>query len=391
MRIARNMCNLQGDLLLAAGFVITEQFLAVLHKDAVRAVRLETTEKNSSQCANARIDATLSHELQKSLRPGYKPKALYARLSPDDLRSEVQAGLEQHRHVAHLFAEVSASLVAGKRISGDRVCSAVCGLAKLLSLDGDLLTSIVGTQSDRGEDYLPDHAVNCAMISMTLASRLGLNTDQIAEFGVGALLADIGMLRVPDSIRMSDRSLGHSEFAEIQKHPVSTVTMLENFIGATATAKIAGSQAHERSDGSGYPRQRKASAIHPFARLLAVADSYAAMIEPRPFRNAAPPHVAIRELLKNGGVKRYDRQALLVFLDCVSVFPIGSYIAIKKGIVCRVVRANPGAHTRPIVVEIGKSGKPTDWVIDLSRERRLCVVAAGASLADVRHAQRSQT
>ena len=124
-------------------------------------------------------------------------------------------------------------------------------------------------------------------------------------------------------------------------------------------------QVHERTDGSGYPRGRLSASIHPGARVVAIADAYAAMTRPRPYRAAHLPHHAMQELLRECRRNRFDKTALKAFLDIMSMYPVGSYVALNTGQVCQVIRANPGSPTKPVVAVLDTSGNMSDTTIDL--------------------------
>ena len=85
---------------------------------------------------------------------------------------------------------------------------------------------------------------------------------------------------------------------------------------------------------------------------------------------------AVKELLVEGSQGRFDRVVLRAFLDAVSAFPVGSLVELKKGLIGKVIRANPGAHTRPIIVEVDADGKPSDWLIDLAKDQRMKILRA---------------
>jgi len=81
-------------------------------------------------------------------------------------------------------------------------------------------------------------------------------------------------------------------------------------------------------------------------------------------------------LLNQGAAGRFDRRVLRAFLDAVSAFPVGSLVELKKGIVGRVIRSNPGEHTRPVIEVIGADGEPTEWTIDLAKDPNVKIVRA---------------
>jgi HD-GYP domain-containing protein (c-di-GMP phosphodiesterase class II) len=136
-------------------------------------------------------------------------------------------------------------------------------------------------------------------------------------------------------------------------------------------------QVHERFNGSGYPRGRSGPQLHEYAKLVSVADVYAAMTANRPYRKAMPPYEAAKTILYEGAEDKFDRTLVRALLDTVSLFPIGSQVYLSDGSAARVLRANPGLHTRPVVETIGSDGSPTGQVVDLAEDAALHVVRAG--------------
>ncbi|MCH7993642.1 MAG: hypothetical protein IIB57_04265, partial [Planctomycetes bacterium] len=140
-------------------------------------------------------------------------------------------------------------------------------------------------------------------------------------------------------------------------HPIFSLDWLERIGSVPLVARFIIYQSHERVDQSGYPRRRDSKSVHQFSKLVGIADSFAAMTRPRPYRPAILPYEAIRVILSELG--KFERSTVRMFLDAVGLFPPGSYVELDNGIKCRVVRANPGYHTRPLVDELDEDDKPT--------------------------------
>ncbi|RME41228.1 MAG: HD domain-containing protein [Planctomycetota bacterium] len=195
--------------------------------------------------------------------------------------------------------------------------------------------------------------------------------------GMGGLLHDIGMLRVPLSIRQAARPLTEREWHEVRRHPLHSLDMLASVRGLPQLVKMIVYQVHERSDGSGYPRGRRDAHLHQLSKIVGVADAYAAMTRERPYRPAMAPYEAARTILYEGAQGRFDRSIVRAMLDTVSLFPIGSRVVLSNGAAARVLRAVPGLHTRPVVEELGGDGSPTGHIIELAQNDHLRIVSAG--------------
>ena len=108
-------------------------------------------------------------------------------------------------------------------------------------------------------------------------------------------------------------------------------------------------QIHEKPNGTGYPLGRSADTIHLFAKILAVADSYLAMISPRPHRPAVMPYAAMECLLRTASQKTLDAEVVRTLLQALSLFPVGSYITLSDNSSARVMRRHPESYMTPIV------------------------------------------
>lgn len=380
MRLSHDIFDRSGLLLLAAGSRVTSRFLLLLQHRDIKVVCTQSSGKQADSGAEEilvqRLEARLETKLENPPKFNFEsaPKNR-SQLPLDELWKLGREGLKRFAETSTCLADVSAAVIGGQTVASDTMRGLVNDFVDMLTLDHDLLSTIVSIQETRG-DYLYDHGVNVALTSMTMASYMGVRREQVLSIGLGAVLQDIGMQRVPSEIRLSHRALTADELGEIKRHPIYTLEYLEQIRGLPIEVSFIGYQVHERLDGSGYPRQRKGTTIHPFAKLVAIADAYCAMTQPRPHRPAVLPHNAVKHLLTDGSRGKLDRAFLRVFLDCVSAFPIGSRVELSTGDLVHVVRANPGAHTHPVVAERNADGKLLKQVIDLSIKSDVHVVRA---------------
>ena len=379
--LSQNIYDESGVLLLVAGSEVTPRFLELLRQRGDQSVTLRPPwpppqPPNPGEPASVRkLDDQLAAELNKHDPIGAAPAPQPIRLPFEALQAEAKQGLQRHVDATAVLAGICETSQSGRAISSDKMRGLLGEFVGMLTLDSDLLATIVSMQATLGE-YLFDHCVNSALLSMTVASQLGLNRERILAVGFGAVFQDVGMLRVPEAIRLAPRDLTPEEREEVERHPVRTLHYLEQIRGLPVEAGFIGYHAHERADGAGYPRQRSSTTIHPLAKIVAVADVYAAMTRPRPYRPQIAPHEAMKQILADTGRGRFDRTVVRALLDSVSAFPIGTIVELRKGIKGRVIRANPGHHTRPVIAVIDADGTPTDWIIDLSQETGLEVLKA---------------
>ena len=224
-------------------------------------------------------------------------------------------------------------------------------------------------------DYAGKQSFHVAMLATSIGAHMGWDEKTLVELGIGCLLHDIGMARVPAGSYKNSRVLDVSEFGEIARHPLHTFDLLGGHcLSVPLVSRMVAYQIHERCNGSGYPRQRSGDSIHQAAKVAAVADVYVALVSARPHRPALMPYYAVEHLLYGVKSGEFDGAAVRALLKTVSLFPIGSYLALKDGRVARVIRANPEHFGRPVIEawqpdQLNRAPK----VIDLAQEPQLAI------------------
>lgn len=222
------------------------------------------------------------------------------------------------------------------------------------------------------DDYTFSHNINVATLAMVLGQALGLSRDQLHDLGAGALLHDLGLLRVPGRILHKEGKLTPEEFLEITRHPRLGVDLIGPSRDLSAPAREVILQHHERFQGKGYPHGRAGDRIPLLARICAIADAFDAMTSDRPFRPALTPYQAMRAMLAQTGT-HFDPEILRVFLGKMSLYPPGTQVILQDGSPAVVVRGNAGLLIRPVVRLLQpRPGQPA--VIDLARDRTRFII-----------------
>ena len=147
--------------------------------------------------------------------------------------------------------------------------------------------------------YPDEHAIAVAECSLLIADQLAVASDIRKTIAKGALLHDVGKLRVDDSILSKPGPLTRAERRKIEKHPVEGERIIASSV-EPGVAQVVRAH-HERWDGSGYPAGLAGVQIPLAARVVAVADAYLAMREERPYRKRIDKDAAMRELNKCAG------------------------------------------------------------------------------------------
>jgi putative nucleotidyltransferase with HDIG domain len=147
--------------------------------------------------------------------------------------------------------------------------------------------------------YPDEHAIAVAECSLLIADQLAVAADVRQTIAKGALLHDVGKLRVDERILTKPGPLTPSERRKIEQHPVEGEQIIAGSVDPGVAQVVR--DHHERWDGSGYPTGLAGAEIPLAARVVAVADAYLAMREERPYRKRINKDAAIRELSKCAG------------------------------------------------------------------------------------------
>lgn len=190
----------------------------------------------------------------------------------------------------------------------------------LIDVDPDLQEELTETELDVALETIADftdlrspsrtgHSRAVASLCAGAAARLGIPEAEVTTLHRAALVHDLGLHGVPGSILEKPGPLTRTEFERVRMGAYYTERMLNRPAALARISSIAG-LVHERLDGTGYHRGLAGVAIPPAGRVLAAADVYQAMTEPRPHRPALSPKVAAAALQADVRAGRLDAEAV---------------------------------------------------------------------------------
>ena len=186
-----------------------------------------------------------------------------------------------------------------------------------LALDGesvDRALGAMGSFADLVSPYLSGHSIGVGELAGMAAQRCGIDAEGAVTIRRAGFLHDLGRVAVHPRIWQKPGPLTADEWEQVRLHPYHTERVLSRSPFFSALCPIADAH-HERLDGSGYHRGVNGSALGLPARLLAAADAYHAMTEPRPHRAPHPPEEAARLLAEEVSAGRLDAHAVTAVLE----------------------------------------------------------------------------
>lgn len=211
--------------------------------------------------------------------------------------------------------------------------------------------------SSQLKNYIVIHTAKTAILSLAIGMQMKLPPHKLIELGMASLLHEIGMIRLPPQLYMSNRILTPEEKRAITAHPIIGYKILKTFSFPVSVC-LTVLEHHEHIDGTGYPRQLSGDQISLSARILAVAGSYAALVSKRPYRPGKDGHSSLLDLLRGKGTQ-YDENVLKALIFVVSLYPIGTYVQLANGSKGVVMEPNVENPRFPLVkIYIADTGDP---------------------------------
>lgn len=214
-------------------------------------------------------------------------------------------------------------------------------------------------------EYIFHNSIMVALTSYMLARWHGFQSKDWMPIALGGLLHDIGNVKVDPAILSKPSKLSASEVEEMRRHTLYGYAILKNIPALNEGSKLCALQHHEREDSSGYPLSLQGNKIHPYAKVIAVADIFHAMTSQRSYKKAQSPYLVLEQLQKESFGK-LDPMLVSTFVNKVTQFHHGTIVRLSDNRVGEIIftdRANP---TRPMVNVNGT-------IVNLAVDRKLFI------------------
>lgn len=174
----------------------------------------------------------------------------------------------------------------------------------------------LATAIDMKDMHTHGHSYIVAQLAIMLAHKLGLSSQQIRDIRIAATMHDIGKITVPDSILGKPDKLTQEEWVVMKGHVEAGLEILKKIPGTERILPIV-AVVHENYDGSGYPKGLSRHDIPIEARIIAVVDTYQALISKRPYRTAKSHDKAL-EIIRASYGRQLDPKVASIFVEMMS-------------------------------------------------------------------------
>jgi HD-GYP domain-containing protein (c-di-GMP phosphodiesterase class II) len=276
---------------------------------------------------------------------------------------------------------------------GDDPCAAVLDAepAPVLMFAIDDLDSALAAVADFVDlksPFLRGHSGGVAALAVGAAQAAGLSDSDASSLGRAALVHDVGRVGIANGIWDRPGPLSADQWERVRLHAYLTERVLHRCTALAPFAELA-ARHHERADGSGYHRGATADQLDLSARLLAAADAFHAMGEPRPHRPALDPATAMAQLLDAADAGRFTRVEVDAVLAAAGQVGRPANVARPAGLTERevdVLRLIARGHSnKAVATALGISPKTVGHHVEHIYAKAAVATRAGATLFAMEH------
>lgn len=235
----------------------------------------------------------------------------------------------------------------GRSVDTKQARTLVSRLAEQVISNPDALIWLTHLRSR--DEYTATHCINVCILALTFGRELELPEKQLQRLGLGALLHDIGKMRVPDDILNKPARLTKEEFEIMMQHPSIGHSLLVDDHEMDMESLHVVLHHHERLDGGGYPQGMTGDQIPLLTRITSIVDVYDAITSDRCYHDGIAPALALENLFK-WSAGNFDVSLLEKFIKCLGIYPIGSVVRLNTKDVGVVVATDGDHRIKPIVM-----------------------------------------
>ena len=282
-------------------------------------------------------DGVPLEEVQKETDKNMKQVAAGADaqpLSSADLADSVPLTEEMERAKAIrdeanlIVAEVMQNIRSGKKIKMEKVALVVGDIVESVINNKHALMSL--SRIKRKDEYTFMHSVSVGVLMVSFCKTVGLDRQTMNQVGMGAILHDIGKMKVPQDILSNSGTLTDKEFGQMKDHGAQGRKILEEADDVSETAITVVAQHHERWDGSGYPDGLNGEEISLYGRMAAIVDVYDAITSNRLYHKQIEPAEALKKIYEWKG-RHFSDEITENYIKCIGIYPIGTLVRTESG------------------------------------------------------------
>lgn len=349
--------SFNGDLQLDKNFILLPA-KAIVSDDLIKVL----TDWNFTefQCSEEVPDFSISQEKKQdskasseskvsSVKDSVKQALAKAKTSEwiSTERSKMNSVQTVYNEYMNYINSVYTHYATHKKIDFQELSDTVKDLCVFIKDNKRYVLRITPSAEARSKNFLVIHSMRSTVLAITVGLELHMALSKLIELGISCILHEIGMLRLPPQLYMTDRPLTAAEKAQIMTHPHTGFNILKD-LEFPLSILLGVLEHHEKENGLGYPRHLPGNKITTYAKIISVACSFEAITAPREYKSERTTFDAMVEMLKNPN-GQYDSTVIKALLYSLSLYPIGAYVCLQNGKIGIVTDVSPNNPKNPIV------------------------------------------
>jgi HD-GYP domain-containing protein (c-di-GMP phosphodiesterase class II) len=272
------------------------------------------------------------------------------------IEAELAPAGDVYTRTTEVLNDLFRDLTSNNFLALKDVDSVIQGMVESMIRNPDALMLVSRMRQEDKTVY--GHGVNVAIYLVAMGRHLSLPKGMLEHLGTLGLLLDIGKTRLPRTLLQKEGRLTSEEFETVKSHVPVGLEILFNTPNLHPDILEGVAQHHERENGSGYPAGKAKGEITLFGRMAAIADTFSAMTNPRPYSEIVPAYQALQAMV-NLGRDLYHAPMVEQFIHAIGIFPVGTMVELSTGEVAVVLSHSKVRRLKPRVLIIsGKDKKP---------------------------------
>lgn len=325
-------------------------------------VYIDTERSEEKVNGSERPAHLMTEDEKKEILINVKPKNYTSKTT---FKKELSTARQDHSVLAGTTENLMADIAGNKKLSLPTLKKAINPMVESIIRNPDAFAWLTRMKSK--DDYTYHHSVSVSIWSVALGRQLGLPKKDLQSLGLGALLFDVGKMKLPQKLINNPNRFNQTEFKLVRKHIEYSLEIVATIPGINDDIVQMIATHHERHNGGGYPAGLKGNEIPLFGKIAGIVDCYDALTSERPFQSAISPHDAVRKLYDWSDI---DFQAELIeqFIQLVGIYPVGTIVELSDGRVGVVVAHHRMLRLRPkimLILDQKKQSYPRYDVVDM--------------------------
>ena len=327
----------------------------------------EDLEKLQNDCAYVIIEETRSKP--DSLKPGAGRRPVVSRASttitsrssPEHaaLKKDLKEVATAQKAASKTITRVMDDARLGKSLDTEDTKSAVTQMVSNISHNPNSMLWLANLQQKHARSA--SHCLNTSILAIAFGKHIGLSEVDLNMLGQGAMLHDIGKMRISPAVLDKPGKLSEEEWLVVRKHPLEGEAALKLSKQLPDQVLEIVRHHHERLDGKGYPDGLSGDAVPLAALIVGLVEAYETLTSDNPYRPASTPAEALR-VLRAEATPAYGKDLVQEFIRCLGIYPIGSLVECHNGALAVVVSSTPDSRLKPVIMvvrdEQGKDTRP---------------------------------